>query len=337
MLLLPKPLGGALRRVVRALRDPYVPWLAHLVVTRRCNLACGYCNEYDDFSPPIPLAELVARLDRLADLGTVVVTLTGGEPMLHPQVSEVIAHAVGRGMVCTAITNGYPLTRQRIEQLNQARLTLLQISIDNVEPNEISQKSWSRLRSRLELLRDHARFAVNVKAVLGSCVPDETRLVAREVHELGFYMTVGLMHDGEGQLDAGLVGRERLPSFYEEMVNVARKSWFHPFGEGWERAMLHAGQAEWTCRAGGRYLYVDESGRVSYCSQWRGVPGIPLAEYSRALLERHYHTAKPCASSCTIGCVRRASSLDQRRRQRALPALGGIEALRPGLESGGDL
>ena len=314
-MLVPKPMFGAARGVVRGLIDRYVPVQAQIVVTRRCNLSCGYCNEYDDFSPPVPLDDLKERLDKLADLGTIVVTLTGGEPMIHPQVHEVVRHIVSRGMVCTSITNGYPLTRTWIERLNDAGLTLLQISIDNVDPNDMSQKSWSRLRSRLELLREHARFSVNVNAVLGSCEPDETRLVVDEVQKMGFYMTIGLLHDENGQLDGGLVDRDALPDFYEEMIAKSKKSFFHQFGEGWERQMLRDGKAPWKCRAGSRYLYICEDGLVSYCSQFRGVPGTPLLEYTRADLEREYHSPKGCAPRCTIGCVRRASSADERRPQ----------------------
>lgn len=313
-MLLPKPFWQGTRRSLRALRDPYVPILAHLVTTRRCNLACTYCNEFDHVSEPIATEVLCQRLDHLADLGTVVVTFTGGEPLLHLQLHEVIAHAVGRGIVCTMITNGYPLTRTWIERLNKSGLTMLQISIDNLEPNEISHKSWSRLKSRLKLLRDHARFGINVNAVLGSCPMEETRHVVEEVRAMGFYMTIGLLHDHEGQLDGG-PGRGWMASFYEEIQGKANRSLFHRVGQGWEHQMLRDGEAAWKCRAGGRYLYIDESGIVSYCSQRRGEPGIPLLEYTRADTEREFHTVKDCALRCTVGCVRRVSALDQRRAQ----------------------
>src|SRR5213076_2570950 len=48
------------------------PVLAQIIPMRRCNLACAYCNEYDDVSKPVPLATMIQRLDRLAALGTTV-------------------------------------------------------------------------------------------------------------------------------------------------------------------------------------------------------------------------------------------------------------------------
>src|SRR4249919_578829 len=75
------------------------PVLAHIIPIRRCNLSCTYCNEFDDFSKPVPLDEMKKRLDHLADLGTAVVTISGGEPLLHPELDDVIRHIRHRGML----------------------------------------------------------------------------------------------------------------------------------------------------------------------------------------------------------------------------------------------
>ncbi len=49
--------------ITRALLKTGHPVLAHVIPMRRCNLACTYCNEYDDFSAPVPLEEMLRRLD----------------------------------------------------------------------------------------------------------------------------------------------------------------------------------------------------------------------------------------------------------------------------------
>jgi MoaA/NifB/PqqE/SkfB family radical SAM enzyme len=217
-------------------------------------------------------------------------------------------------MVCTTITNGYPVTKRWIERLNQAGLSWLQVSVDNLEPNSVSQKSLSKIRHKLALLRQHARFGVNVNAVLGSCSAHDTRRLVREVERLGLYMTVGLMHDGRGQLDPGLVDAA-LADLYRELQTHRRKTWFHLAGEGWEQQMIRDGAAPWKCRAGSRYLYIDELGVVSYCSQRRGDPGLDLLRYGRDRLAQAYHLRKGCEAQCTLACVRRASALDGFRPQ----------------------
>ena len=61
-----------------------------IVPIRRCNIDCGYCNEYDKVSPPVPTEAMLSRIDKLADLGTSVVAFSGGEPMLHPDLDVLI-------------------------------------------------------------------------------------------------------------------------------------------------------------------------------------------------------------------------------------------------------
>ena len=95
----------------------YGPWLAQVVVTRRCNLKCGYCTEYDRTSDPAPYDELASRLAKLPAWG---VCLTGGEPTMHPRLPDLVAEmkrlSFKRRMV---ITNGWRLTRELIDALNR--------------------------------------------------------------------------------------------------------------------------------------------------------------------------------------------------------------------------
>lgn len=315
---LPRYPAATLKRAATTIARKDAVLLSQLVVIRRCNLTCGYCNEYDDFSDPVPTQVLFDRVDHLADLGCLILTLTGGEPFLHPELHRVVERAVSHGMIVTSISNAYGVTKKRIEQMNEAGLSLLQVSVDNIEPNDVSQKSWNKIKKRLLGLQEHAKFKVNINAVLGSSPPQQTRELIDEIRSLGFYMTIGLLHDHTGQIDSGLIG-DILPEFYEEMRQLCHKSVFHQFGEGWEQKMLRDGEAPWKCRAGARYLYVDEAGIVSYCSQRRNEPGLPILEYTRADLLREFDAPKTCEDNCTIACVRRASSFDEWRSQDGTP------------------
>src|SRR5437588_7709736 len=189
------------REVLRALVSGEHPLLGHLIPIRRCNLACKYCNEYDDFSKPVPLETMFQRVDKLAALGTTVVCISGGEPLLHPELDNIIGRVRRHGIIAGLITNGYLLTADRIQSLNRAGLEHLQISIDNVMPDEVSKKSLKVLDKKLQLLADYAEFHVNINSVIGGGVknPDDAVTVARRARELGFTSTVGIIHDGEGQ------------------------------------------------------------------------------------------------------------------------------------------
>src|SRR5437660_12362496 len=85
---LQRNLRGA-RMVVRAVVGTDHPLVAHIIPVRRCNLACKYCNEFDDFSKPVPVETMFRRVDKLAELGTSVITISGGEPLLHPELDDI--------------------------------------------------------------------------------------------------------------------------------------------------------------------------------------------------------------------------------------------------------
>ena len=65
-----------------------------------------------------------------------------GEPLMHPELEEVIRHIRTHGMIAGMITNGFLLSKERIASLNAAGLEHLQISIDNVTPDEVSKKKF---------------------------------------------------------------------------------------------------------------------------------------------------------------------------------------------------
>src|SRR5918995_4008216 len=190
------------RMLTQSFRYATRPIAAHLIPTRRCNLACTYCNEFDDHSAPVPTSDLLRRVELLADLGTGIVTFSGGEPLLHPDLDLIIRRIRAHGMIATVITNGYLLTRKRIAELNRAGLDHLQISIDNVMPDEVSKKSLKVLDKKLQLLSEHAIFHVNINSVVGAGTryPEDAVVIGKRAVELGLTSTVGIIHDGDGQL-----------------------------------------------------------------------------------------------------------------------------------------
>ena len=304
-----------LRSIAKALLSTEHPFLAHIIPMRRCNLACTYCNEFDDTSKPVPVEEIKCRLDLLARMGTSIITISGGEPLMHPELDEVIRHIRRRNMIAGLITNGFFLNKERIERLNYAGLEHLQISIDNVTPDEVSKKSLKSLDGRLEMLSEWAVFQVNINSVLGSGVKnsEDALTIAHRALELGFTSTVGIIHDHDGQLKP-LVQRDQ--EIFEEIMILGKRSFsrFNQFQHNVARGREH----DWKCRAGSRYLYICEDGLVHWCSQQRGYPGIPLANYTAEMRQREFITHKGCAPRCTVSCVQQVGLLDNWRAPQTL-------------------
>ncbi|HEV3206282.1 MAG TPA: radical SAM protein [Terriglobales bacterium] len=304
--------------VARAFASTEHPLLAHIIPIRRCNLACEYCNEYDDFSNPVATETMFQRVDKLAELGTAVVTISGGEPLLHPDLDQVISRIRRGGMIAGLITNGYLLVAERIQRLNRAGLEWLQISIDNVTPDEVSKKSLKVLDKKLELLAEHADFHVNINSVVGGGVrnPQDALTIGKRALGLGFTSTVGIIHDGTGQLQP-LGDEER--RVYHEMKSMEKSSFTRI--NGFQDNIAQGRPNQWRCRAGARYLYICEDGLVHYCSQQRGYPAIPLEKYTVADIRREYLSEKSCAPHCTVSCVHQVSVFDSwRAPQYTAPA-----------------
>ena len=310
-------LARGVKHTIRAFASTKHVVLAHIVPMRRCNLACTYCNEYDKTSDPVEISEMLRRIDKLADLGTSIVTISGGEPMMHPEIYDVVERIRKHGMIAGLISNGYYFQPEKIQKLNAAGLDYLQISIDNVTPDEVSKKSLKVLDAKLVNLKEHAKFQVNINSVVGGGVknPEEALIIAKRAVELGFSSTVGVIHDGEG-LIKGLTEREK--EVFREIKGLGKKgysrwNWF-------QNDLVEGKEHQWRCRAGARYLYICEEGLVHWCSQQRGTPGTPLADYTMNDFDREYITEKWCAPNCTIQCVHQVGLLDSWRDKQISPA-----------------
>jgi MoaA/NifB/PqqE/SkfB family radical SAM enzyme len=308
--------------VAKGVRSTDHPVLAHIVPTRRCNLSCTYCNEFDDFSKPVPVAEMLRRIDLLADLGTSIISFSGGEPLLHPELDDLIVRIRRRGAIAGMITNGYLLTADRVKKLNRAGLEHMQISIDNVKPDDVSKKSLKVLDKKLQLLAEHAEFHVNINSVVGGGIhnPHDAIEVAKRAVALGFTSTVGIIHDASGQLQPLSPAEQEIFLQVRDMgkKNYARMNYFQD--------NIAAGKEnKWKCRAGARYLYICEDGLVHYCSQQRGYPATPLDKYTVEDIRREFLTEKGCAPRCTVACVHYTSYMDFWRAPQTIPAPPGAQ------------
>lgn len=307
------------RIIARSLLSRDRVLLAQIVPTRRCNLSCSYCTEYDQSSDPVALSVMLDRIDRLAKLGTGIVTIVGGEPLLHPGLDAIIRRIRERDMIAGLISNGFYLTPERILQLNDAGLEYLQLSIDNIKPDADSVKSLKSLDRKLEYLSQYAKFHVNINAVVGPGLSsaDDALQIARRAQELGFSFSPGLLHDRRGQMLPIEPGRK------DAILRLLKKNLqLYTRINNFQANLISGRSNDWHCLAGARYLYVSEDGLVHYCSPKRGAPGIPLDRYSVEHIRTAFSTPKPCAAKCNVGCVHRASQFDNLFRKLRLKHYG---------------
>ncbi len=288
----------------------YAPFNVQLVVTRRCNLACAYCNEFDHASEPVPYEILIQRLEKLYELGAFSVTLTGGEPLLHPDIFKVAEYAKRKFRGVWMITNGYLLKKDTIMALNQIGLGRMQLSIDSLIPNQTSIKAYTRLKSRLILLEKYAKFKIHINVVVGTDTTENVLQLIQAVNTLGFKTRLAFIHDGKGEIQ---LNNEHITCV--QAANKMRKPPLWDFNRICQKRFIQDEKSPYKCRAGSRYLYIDEYGNVRLCSQRPDMLKKDLFHYSYTDLQKQFYRYKPCNETCSVSCVRDASILDSWREQ----------------------
>ncbi|MEM8556771.1 MAG: radical SAM protein [Bacteroidota bacterium] len=129
------------------------PVLCNYYVTYRCNAKCGFCDIWEQPSPLIDLADAARNLDDLRRIGVRVIDFTGGEPLLHPQLPDLLRMAKERGFLTTVTSNGllYPKRAEALRGL----VDLLHFSIDapTAEEHDASRgvKCFGKLMESIEV------------------------------------------------------------------------------------------------------------------------------------------------------------------------------------------
>lgn len=201
-----------LQESMTAERPTVVPLTASLAVATHCNSRCNYCWIWKREYRAEPTAHYLYAIDQLADLGVQMVSLSGGEPFLNPDLEVIIQRATERGLLTSLSTNGTLLTRERAHSLAQAGLRSLSVSLDTVDGDIYRRIRGIALEPALRGLQAAmaeraagARMMVSISAVVSRLnyrrLPDLVRYCLEQGIAVGFQPLHGTFdsgHDPEG-------------------------------------------------------------------------------------------------------------------------------------------
>lgn len=275
---------------------------AQLVVTDDCNLSCGYCTEFISGAPPVPFDILMSRIDKLDALGVMVYDLLGGEPLMHPQLAAIIQHIKSKrrgANMAILITNGFLLTERHVAALNSAGLDLMQISVDSIVPTASSHKALKTVLPKLQMLAKEARFHVKVQSVLTPQTAKQYDEFRRLLADLPFDFSFSLLHEPGGHV---AIQGEAYVQLLTEHNLFAGMQFYRQHAE---EMLLGDDSRPWTCLGGSKFLYVNATGQVQFCSQNTEFQK-PLHEITIGDLHGNYRH-KPCEPGCALGCARLVS------------------------------
>jgi MoaA/NifB/PqqE/SkfB family radical SAM enzyme len=333
-----------LRALPRAVDD--LPIWAQLNITWKCNLDCAYCTEYDNGKGHVPKDEVIRRIDKCKDLGVRHTDLIGGEPMLHPDVIELMRTVVDRGMTTGMTTNGFLLNEDRMSELIDAGMGRIQISVDAVHPTREAPKSLKTLRKKIEMVARRSAAAgvwFYVNTVICDQTLDDVEEVARTCFDLGVGIQFSVVH-ARGRL----VRRPNDARFLEKVRWLRdRKLEGAPvhtpyFLIHYYEESLQGRPLDWTCQAGNKTFYVSPEGHFHFC--YHVPPQGELHDVTRAQMAGN-RGKKGCEERCGVDCVLHTSlpfsklgtvvRIEARDRIRAAALrLGVLPPLSPGPVSG---
>jgi len=288
------------------------PLQCSLYVTDRCNLDCAYCTEYDNSRPHPNLEDLKKWIRKIRELGTMRIALVGGEPLVHPNIVEIVRYCRELGFATSLTTNGFLLTRELVAQLEDAGLQVMQISVDRMTPSPITKKSFKTILPKLDYFRD-SKISLHITGVICADTLPEAQAVLETGLSRGIPTEVRLVHaDPLNRFRVDRGPREELERFIDSMIERKRRGEKIHTSEAilnYQRSLLRGEHVEWTCMAGYKLFFVSAQGKFWICSMVhtdKHIMDVTLDD-----LYANYRK-KSCQDGCGVYCAVSASLLVQK-------------------------
>lgn len=279
------------------------PLQCSLYVTDRCNLDCSYCTEYDNSQPHPPLEELKKWLRKIRELGTMRIALVGGEPLTHPDIVELVRYCRELGFATSLTTNGFLLTRKKLQDLEAAGLQVMQISVDRMTPSPITKKTFKTILPKLDYFKD-SKVSLHITGVLCQDTLPESTAVLETGLSRGIPTEVRLVHaDPTSFYRVQRGSPEALKNFIEWMIvrkKAGEKIHTNEAVLDYQLSLLNGTPTDWTCMAGYKLFFVSAQGKFWECSMVKTEKHI--MEITLDDLFANYRK-KPCQAGCGVYCA----------------------------------
>ncbi len=278
-------------RVVRAATLHDRPVYAHFGITHRCDLRCRMCGiwKHGNRDEEMSVQQIARMADVLQDLGVVQVSIGGGEPFCREDLAEVMHVFATRGFQARVLTNGMNLTEQRIEQVVDAGLTAVSVSLDTLSRERFAwicgvDDAWTRVVTNLvrfaRLLPPRGGAQVLNVVVSRENLAELPDLV-RFAEELGYFVSllpVELANDVRDTANQFVAYQPRmavtredwdlLDRVYDQLIIMKARGApilsTTPFLLE-SLAYLKSGKPNNACDAGTLYFSISPSGSLSLC------------------------------------------------------------------------
>jgi len=309
------------RRRLRLVRQALLeggPGFCQFAINNACNAGCDFCSFGLDRLARgdwrfVEVGEARRAIDVLACHGVRYLVLTGGEPMLHPALLEIVGHARARAMVVILVTNGSRLSERRIAALEQAGVSSVIISIDAPsaavhEANRHLPGVCDKIREANRIFRER-RIQTTASVTMSRLIDDYGELPPF-LHELGFtsvtfsYPLTTLSSSFLGHADSGLVTytpEELIAAFDAIKALKGEIQVANPTASIEEmQRFLRGEEQRFECLGGYKYFYLDWDLALWRCHHWEEPIGS-VFDFDES------QRVRDGCTRCMIDCYRDAS------------------------------
>ncbi len=303
------------------------PFYVHFYVTERCNLQCKMCNIWKRKSNEMTLKEIEQSAKMLKGLKAQHIVITGGEPLLRPDISDIVMLLNDYGFSVRLQTNGTLVSEAKIKALTKAGLQNITISLDTLDHEKFdwicgSKDILQKVEKSLDIAAHYMKGFIVVNIAVSGINISELPDIVRFVHSKGAYASIVPVHLQPDKSDQGfcygyhpkmLFSKEVLPEIekvYAEIMKMKTKAYRIINSRKFLKASLdyfRTGNYSWNCRAGERFFVIYPDGGVAPCDIFPPLFNIKSnflkrfrsADYSESVR----HLREGC-SGCMIGCWR---------------------------------
>ncbi len=187
-----------IRLVDYRLRNKKVPLFTALAITNRCNYQCTYCygdyyhQTHENFTTP----ELLRIIDDLAKMGTRIVNLIGGEPLLHENIDLLAKRVKEKGMICT-ISSNVSLLPEKIEKLRGLDIDSIDTSLDGLEESNDKNRGKGTFQKTLKGIKCaiENNIKINVNMVLTKYNRADIEPMIKLAADTGFALSFNVVYE----------------------------------------------------------------------------------------------------------------------------------------------
>lgn len=275
--------------LLKPLNGGRYPLAGEFELTDRCNLSCVHCfiNQpagcLQTHQDELTTSQVKDILDQIAAAGCLHLLLTGGEPLLRPDFSDIYLYARRKGMLVMLFTNGTMLTPAIMDVLKEAPPHLVEVSMYGATKE--TYEAVTRAPGSFE------RFMRGVELLKASGLPFATKsvILTNNIHELPLMKKMAEEKGWRFRYDGSIFPRlngSQDPFEYrlsiEEMLELDRsdpermQSWVDNYNYSKDLPM-RSEKFVYSCGAGHRSFHIDSSGRLSACMMARK-PSYSISE-----------------------------------------------------------